>query len=496
MTTTVINGTFKTQDIQDTDETTAMNIATASRTSSLNIGTGGINGVLGTNQGINIGSGTNNAYSFMSLGSDTLAASYIRSANIQMNTNNSGETNIGWVNGATNGTTNVYGNLYARGNLRTNAIRGETIGTSPTYSIYANSESTTSNINIGSGSQILIDGALKVSAVNGYSDGGAISIGGLLSAVGSLALGSSTCGATSLESGVTTTIKGATTNINTTAGTTNIGNSGTNTTVNGTLKTNTIESTATSTTMNIGTTSRTAPLNIGTGGINGIVGVTQGINIGSGTNNAYSFMSLGSDTMANNYIRGTNIEMNTNNSGNTNIGWRNTGAGTYGLTNFYGGITSLGETIKNTIVGIGGNVKFTLGNAGNETGQSITFCRKNTSSLATQNCFSITMVVPYSSAVFEITIGGANQGSGGYSYKGGFNITGGGTGGATPSISGFTSFLVGGTGITLGSTTSGSTVTITANNPGGTNQCFCATLIQYASVDINNGGNGFSVTAV
>lgn len=354
---------------------------------------------------------------------------------------------------------------------------------------------------------------LKINTIDVLVPGGSTSIGSNQSSGGSILLGT-TSGTTQVQGilvantlnsktpSASMTIASTSTNATLTVGSNmtssggiTLGSSACNTTVNGTLKTNTIESISTATTMNIGTVSRTTPINIGTGGINGAPGVTQGINIGSGTNNAYSFMSIGSDTMNYNYIRGTNIEMNTNNSGNTNIGWRNTGAGTYGFTNFYGGITSIGATIKNAIVGIGGNVKFVLGNTTGETAQSTTFCRKSTNTMTALNCFSIGMPA-YSSAVFEITVCGSNQGSGGYCNKSLFTITGGGAGGLVPTVTPFSTIVAGGTGVNYGSTTSGSTVTITVNNSGGTTQTFCATLTQFASDDIGNNGIGFSVTAL
>lgn len=244
------------------------------------------------------------------------------------------------VNIGTNGkSTNIYGIT------RTDSIRG--LISSNAFNLWGQVEALGSTITIGYGSTIIMDGTTNVGAINGYNTGTNMTIGSNLNSIGSIAIGGSV-GSVSLES-ITTTVKGTTININTTSGTTNIGSTGNNTIVNGYFNANTITSTTSGTLLSIGNESRTSSIYIGGGGLNGTSGSSQGVAIAYGANNAYSYAQLGSDTLAYNYIRGINLEINTNNAGNTNIGWTN--GTTNGTTTLYGitkatKINSLTTTVR------------------------------------------------------------------------------------------------------------------------------------------------------
>ena len=116
--------------------------------------------------------------------------------------------------------------------------------------------------------------------------------------------------------------------------------------VYGTLKSNTLDATAinsaqtigsnvTTGSVGVGTAVTTGTIAIGPGGVNGL-GNGGNVSIASGTSHvAGAYISVGSDALPYSYIRAQNIELNTNNSGNTNIGATTGG----GIVSFYSPLT-------------------------------------------------------------------------------------------------------------------------------------------------------------
>lgn len=223
-------------------------------------------------------------------------------ASVQLGTSNRG-TN--YLRGATVNICNDGGNVNM-------GVGGSTIHVLGTTNI--NTEGTAVTIIGNSTGTLVVNGAgIRTNTITTPTTDGILSIGSNQIAGGAITMGSST-----------SIVK-----------------------VNGTFKADTIDSTTTATLLSIGgkvgETARTANIDIGVLGFNGVLGAGRGINIGSGVNNPYSFIVSGSSTLGFNIMRGIVVNINVD-GGTTNIG-------------SVGFDTSVYGTLKtNLIVPIGGNL--------------------------------------------------------------------------------------------------------------------------------------------
>jgi hypothetical protein len=406
--------------------------------------------------GVHINNGINNASSTNIMNGATTTGI----CNIMSGASSTGTTNIGATTStlALKGTTSILGatSINTTGGLNTN------IGTTNSGSVNLKAqtitiaESTTVNIQTTNPSDNTK--STTIGAVNGPFTT-LTTINGRLTTAGVTNINTSGTSATNIG------IVGATTTI---AGTTNINTSGTATTARG---------------VQASTINMRGGININTNGTGGYSGTTIGV-AGSVTaiNGTTNINTSGGSTTT---IGTVNSGISAINGATVNIGNANT------LTTM--NATNIKQVIKTVSSDLIENI---VGNTTAVSSMSTTFNRKYSSPVGgALSCFTIATATSnqFTNQYFEIYVCGANNGRGGYAFKGCFGLER--IGGGAITATSVSTLFYNGTGINPPTSTVipvitfsivGNVVTLLVNTSGGgsTDQSFIATLTAYPSCSI------------
>jgi hypothetical protein len=444
--------------------------------------------------GVHINNGINNA----------------SATNIHNGTSSTGTVNIGssGTSVGINGTTTITGttNINTSSGLNTTigtvttgttTLRGATIGLTNTNTVNINTNPPPDNTK-----------AINIGGVNGANTT-LTSVFGRLTTTGTTNINTSGTANTSIGvNGSTTAILG-TTNINT-SGTANtsIGVNGSTTAILGTTNINTSGTAATNIGVVGATTTIAGTTNINTSGSattalgiqSSIINMRGGVNINTNGTGGYSGTTIGVAGSVTTINGTTNI--NTSGGSTTTIGTVNSGTSaingaTVNVGNADTVTTMNASKIKQVIKTVSADlIENIVGNTTAVSSMSTTFNRKYSSPVGgALSCFTIATATSnqFTNQYFEIYVCGANNGRGGYAFKGCFGLER--LGGVPITATSVSTLFYNGTGISPPASTIipvitfsivGNVVTLLVNTSGGgsTDQSFIATLTAYPSCSI------------